>query len=382
MKCVKCGAELKPGCLYCSVCGHESQILPDYSILEDDYLRSLLREENKPQMEEKREKKTAPKKEMPSFGYRFVLTLLCCIALLGISIGIGVKLYIDNQNANSYEYQMEMGQEEEAAGNDDTAIQYYEAALALQPDDIPARSALTEIYMKQKRYDTALVLCMEIIKLDETNRTAYENLIAIYEEREDYDSILALSEGVTEADILELFQPYLIAPPIVSPLGGDYDGSLVVTLFSLKDYDIYYTLDGTTPDKMNGIYYRGKDITFEEAGDYSIKAVCINEKGISSEVVSEEYHISITPPDMPVVEQDGHGDTAQETELYITAEENCSIYYTWDGSDPTENSQKYTEPILVPEGDWVLSVVAISDKTGLRSEIYRSEFSYHPNPQE
>ena len=277
---------------------------------------------------------------------------------------------------------MEMGQEEEAAGNDDTAIQYYEAALALQPDDIPARSALTEIYMKQKRYDTALVLCMEIIKLDETNRTAYENLIAIYEEREDYDSILALSEGVTEADILELFQPYLIAPPIVSPMGGDYDGSLVVTLFSLKDYDIYYTLDGTTPDKMNGIYYRGKDITFEEAGDYTIKAVCINDKGISSEVVSEEYHISITPPDMPVVEQDGHGDTAQETELYITAQENCSIYYTWDGSDPTENSEKYTEPILVPEGDWVLSVVAISDKTGLRSEIYRSEFSYHPNPQE
>ena len=85
---------------------------------------------------------------------------------------------------------------------------------------------------------------------------------------------------------------------------------------------------------------------------------------------------------MPVVEQDGHGDTAQETELYITAQENCSIYYTWDGSDPTENSEKYTEPILVPEGDWVLSVVAISDKTGLRSEIYRSEFSYHPNPQE
>ena len=30
--------------------------------------------------------------------------------------------------------------------------------------------------------------------------------------------------------------------------------------------------------KMNGIYYRGKDITFERGRDYSIKAVCINEK--------------------------------------------------------------------------------------------------------
>ena len=45
MKCAKCGAELKVGCIYCSVCGQEAQIVPDYSILEDDYLRALLEEE-------------------------------------------------------------------------------------------------------------------------------------------------------------------------------------------------------------------------------------------------------------------------------------------------------------------------------------------------
>lgn len=44
MKCAKCGAELKKGCLYCSVCGHEAQIVSDYNVLEDDYLRSLLKD--------------------------------------------------------------------------------------------------------------------------------------------------------------------------------------------------------------------------------------------------------------------------------------------------------------------------------------------------
>ena len=45
MKCAKCGAEIKEGCIYCSVCGNAVQIVPDYSVLEDDYLRSLLKEE-------------------------------------------------------------------------------------------------------------------------------------------------------------------------------------------------------------------------------------------------------------------------------------------------------------------------------------------------
>ena len=45
MKCAKCGAELKEGCLYCSVCGHEAQMVNGYSVLEEDYLKALLTDE-------------------------------------------------------------------------------------------------------------------------------------------------------------------------------------------------------------------------------------------------------------------------------------------------------------------------------------------------
>ena len=45
MKCAKCGAEIrKKAAFYCSVCGHEAQIVSDYNVLEDDYLRSLLKD--------------------------------------------------------------------------------------------------------------------------------------------------------------------------------------------------------------------------------------------------------------------------------------------------------------------------------------------------
>lgn len=58
MKCANCGAELKVGCIYCSACGHEAQIVADYNVLEDDYLKALLEEENKTKKKSDRTEKT------------------------------------------------------------------------------------------------------------------------------------------------------------------------------------------------------------------------------------------------------------------------------------------------------------------------------------
>ena len=106
MKCAKCGAELKKGCLYCSVCGHEAQIVSDYNVLEDDYLRSLLKDgegEKNPQEKEPEPKKTKKKKKS-----HLALIVCCCLIITGAAVGIAVKLYIDNKNANSYDYQIEI----------------------------------------------------------------------------------------------------------------------------------------------------------------------------------------------------------------------------------------------------------------------------------
>ncbi len=55
----------------------------------------------------------------------------------------------------------------------------------------------------------------------------------------------------------------------------------------------------------------------------------------------------------------------EPTLVALTAEDGCSIYYTWDGTDPTTASARYTEPFEVPEGNNVLSVLVVDKKTGL-----------------
>lgn len=388
MKCVKCGAELKEGCIYCSVCGTEAQIVPDYSVLEDDYLRSLLKEEEKAEAE-KRARQNAPKEKKQTqtkkkqLDSRIPIFVVCGILIVAIIIGVIIKVAIDRRNANSYEYQVEAAEQEYVDKNYENALHYYKTALSLKPSDVPVRLAMADIYTEQAEYDAAMVLLMEVIDLEPQNQTAYERLIRIYEKKEDYDSIIELASGVEDTDILELFEGYLVAAPIISPIEGEYDEYINVILFSIEDYDIYYTLDGTEPDEENGIHYNSgsvsgeKGIPLEESGKYKIRAVCVNEKGIRSEIAEATYDIEAVAPAYAVVTPDG-GRITEETTVTIEAEEDCTIYYTWDGTDPTEASLKYQEPLEIPTGNNILSVLVVNDKTGLDSGVYRTNFIYYP----
>ena len=92
MKCVKCGAEMKEGCIYCSVCGNEAQIVPDYSVLEDDYLRKLLKEENQPtkgkNQANKTDKKNQAKHSSSHMSNKIPIIIVCCILVIAITAGI------------------------------------------------------------------------------------------------------------------------------------------------------------------------------------------------------------------------------------------------------------------------------------------------------
>lgn len=386
MKCEKCGAEMKEGCIYCSVCGNEAQMVPDYSVLEDDYLRKLLEEENQPASGKKQTNKTGKKNQKKQhaknsssqMSNKIPIIIVCCILVIAITAGVIAKLVIDHKNANSYDYQVEMAQQEAIDKNYENALQYYKTALALKPDDMKVRLAMADIYMQQKSYDAAMVLLIEIIDMDELNLEAYKNLIQIYDEKEDYDSIAELSEGITNIEILALFDEYLVAAPVISPVEGTYNEYKDVTIFSMEGFDIYYTMDGSTPDATNGIFYdEDEGIHLDEAGLYQIQAVCVNKKGICSEVASAKYKIEILAPEYATVTPDG-GRIAYGTQVTITAEKDCSIYYTWDGTDPTEQSAKYEAPLDIPYGNNILSVLVVNDKTGLDSGVYRTNFIYYP----
>ncbi|WP_035291712.1 chitobiase/beta-hexosaminidase C-terminal domain-containing protein [Clostridium sp. KNHs214] len=56
--------------------------------------------------------------------------------------------------------------------------------------------------------------------------------------------------------------------------------------------------------------------------------------------------------------------------ITINAPENCSIYYTMDGTNPNKNSQKYNEKIkLSKNGSITLRVMVINNKNNISNEI-------------
>lgn len=67
-----------------------------------------------------------------------------------------------------------------------------------------------------------------------------------------------------------------------------------------------------------------------------------------------------------------------ETVISIFAQTGCSVYYTWDGTDPTAQSERYQEPLVIPEGENTLSVIVIDDNTGLTSNIFRAVYNCSP----
>ena len=137
--------------------------------------------------------------------------------------------------------------------------------------------------------------------------------------------------------------------------------------------DIYYSFDDDDPYK-NGEKF-SKEIVFDEEGEYKITAVCINSKGIMSDTVTEEYTIISSAPDMPCVTPDG-GSFISDTKAYVDVPENCNAYYTWNGADPTIESELYVDGIDIPEGNNVLSVILVNEK-GKESELYKNRFEYY-----
>ena len=171
----------------------------------------------------------------------------------------------------------------------------------------------------------------------------------------------------------------MVVPPTFSVDEGTYEEYQIISLSAAKGCEIYYTTDGSDPVKKGKLYTSSIDLEeLEEADSYVISAVCKNQKGIYSDSVTKKYKIDLQAPDMPEVSPDG-GSFTTATTVTITIPEGCVAYYTWDGTEPSINSEQYSAMIEVPEGDHILSVVLMDQKTELFSNVYRGHFSYYPD---
>lgn len=365
MKCPNCGAELKEGYLYCETCGEDIHIVPDfepeieYSISET---LSGIVEDVLEEVPEERVEKNKPRNN------RIKKMIWCTVAgVLVFACLFSGHVLFKNYRYHSIPYQIAQANAGIENGNYEKAVAAYERVVELEPDSVAYRSILADLYALTGKED-AYVSCQTQILMsgyatEDEKTAACKKLIAYYRGKEDYASINTLLNNTDNENIKTTYQEYLALPPEFSYLEGTYAEVVPLKLTSSIRGTIYYTTDGTMPDENSEIYTTP---LFLETGTYEIYAMFVNEYGIKSEVVKKNYVIDIFKPVAPEVETySGEYNSPQLIKVIVPAE--STVYYTTDGTVPTNNSAVYTEPIPMPLGKSTFKFVTYN-KEGVAGE--------------
>ncbi|MEG1291372.1 MAG: chitobiase/beta-hexosaminidase C-terminal domain-containing protein [Lachnospiraceae bacterium] len=282
-------------------------------------------------------------------------------------------LLIKYNQRNSFDYQRNKGIAYEEKKEYEKAEKYFEQALKLEKENLEVKHRLVEIYLSLEERDSAIDMLKDIISLDSSDMDAMQKLIELYAAVEEYDEIQKLYIKTKDSNAQKLFEGYAVSTPVFETDPGTYKKKIMLTLSCQENCKIYYTQDGSNPVK-NGIEYT-KEIELTE-GSVTIRAVSCNQHDIYSEEIEGTYTIAFQAPETPkVIPDSGKFNIPQN--ITVEVPKGCRVYYTWDGSIPTVNNAQYTEPIEVPEGNNILSLIVINEHD-LCSNILKCNYIYIP----
>lgn len=145
------------------------------------------------------------------------------------------------------------------------------------------------------------------------------------------------------------------------------NGSKVNLMTDVTGAEIYYTTDGSSPADY-GIKGTVVTINGTSGSTFTIKAVA-KVSGDAGTVCTFTYRIKERPTAPTASPSGGELTIARRVELSSSAEK---IYYTTDGTTPTESSNLYKEPVLINRTT-TLKAIAVS-KDGEISEV--ASFQY------
>jgi len=149
--------------------------------------------------------------------------------------------------------------------------------------------------------------------------------------------------------------------PMINPAGGSFSSPQQVKITTAtSDAIIYYTDDGSTPT-ANSKKYTGP---FVVSSSKTIKAIATKVGMYNSSVSSESYNFIDNKVETPLFSLPGGTFATAQTVSISTGTAGATIYYTMDGSTPTEQSFRYTGPFTVAAS---VNVKAIAVKSGMTS---------------
>ncbi len=381
MKCPKCGQVMEEGHLYCEKCGMEIQIVPDF---EPDFENSITETLSTvaEEIEDKGKKKDASGLKQEDFftdtasGHFLLVRVVTFVCIVVIAVVSSLLFYFNY----SVTYQVKRARECAGEADYEAAVKYLDRAIELEHDNAQMVLLQANYVYLAGNVERAETLLLDLIETShsltaEEAEKAYDYLIALYDKQEKYQEINKLLSECQNETIVTMFQNYMAMEPEFSYVGGSYDEVIPLKLSANTTGKIYYTLDGSTPNKNSRVY---TSPIFLESGTYKVSALFINEYGIESKVVQNWYEINLTVPDPPqVLLYSGKYEVPTLIEA-STPLSDAQIYYTTDGSAPNENSLIYTEPVEMPLGRSNFKFIVISD-AGVSSEIVSRSYEFKPD---
>jgi uncharacterized repeat protein (TIGR01451 family) len=173
------------------------------------------------------------------------------------------------------------------------------------------------------------------------------------------------------------------APPEVTahanPVGGTYAAAQSVVLTHDDPAAvIFYTTDGTDPTTSSRQYTAPISI----AASTTLKFMAMGASGMPDQIFTEVYTINIPAPTVQATPRGGAFTTAQSVTL-TASDPAAAIFYTTDGSEPTQASTRYTGTPITIEATTTLKFRAFTPAGGVStigSETYTINISVSDPP--
>jgi tetratricopeptide (TPR) repeat protein len=376
MICPKCGSEIADGKVYCSKCGKEMQLVPEYRIEEEEILQDKVPEQIKQIRKQERSLDSSEeiKKEKNKIKKKKSHGWIIWMILLFAAVGAGIYFFVNYSFFHSYSYQMNLAINAYNAQDYEEALDRGERALTLKENDLDAILLIAQSYEGRTEYDKEEEILLRALKLYPKEEKLYKALISTYTLADQYDNLYDLAENAPTDELKELVEEYLVESPTVSVESGSYNEPLSIVLKTEDtSLTIYYTLDGTTPDENSQEYT--EPITIE-VGEASLMAVAYDENGHYSVPTEEQYNVNenvVSSADISLAS----GTYYYDNEIVITADAGCKIYYAWDTTEPSEITTEYTGSLYLLEGNHVLAVL-VEDSNGKTSSVITRSYIYLP----
>lgn len=222
----------------------------------------------------------------------------------------------------------------------ETLTQEYQVKLDIEADRASGTVKAGQIVTLRCSHPEAVIYYTTDGSLPTQNSKIYNSPIEIASST--VIKAIAMHDGCLSSNVLTRNYVVTAVKLSVSPTGGTVSRGTKVTITSTpSNADVFYTLDGSEPNVLSEIYEEPINIQ----KNTTLKAIAYAEGYAESTLLSASYSVKLN-----LQASKASGTVDYLSEVVLSADDpEARIYYTTDGSMPTQGCTVYESPIVIDE---------------------------------